>query len=71
MKHTVRRNQRCALHEPWVIHRPSPLGLQELLESGPDWALLVLSKANPIRRAAAVVVTNKYFEWFILALVSP
>jgi hypothetical protein len=58
------------MHKHWLTSRPLQLELQELLESGPDWALLVLSKGNPIRRAAAVVATNRYFEWFILALVS-
>jgi hypothetical protein len=40
-----------------------------LLEDGPDLALQVLSRQNPLRRAAAAVVTNKYFELFILALI--
>lgn len=43
---------------------------QILLESGPERALLVLNRGNPIRRAAAAVVTNTWFERFILAIVS-
>lgn len=52
---------------------PAPTAItqpQEVLEDGPERALLVLSRDNPIRRAAAAVVTNAWFERFILALVS-
>lgn len=59
------KSRLCGASSPTAVTPP-----QILLESGPEWALLVLSRGNPIGRAAAAVVTNTWFERFILALVS-
>jgi hypothetical protein len=46
-----------------------PHATQELLEAGPDKALLLLGRQHIIRRASAALVTHRFFSWFILSMV--
>eukprot|EP00879_Flechtneria_rotunda_P011778 GHRR01012305.1.p1 GENE.GHRR01012305.1~~GHRR01012305.1.p1 ORF type:complete len:220 (+),score=63.19 GHRR01012305.1:823-1482(+) len=48
---------------------PSELAYREVIAGMPSRSLFLLSKRNPIRKAAMLTISNKYFDWFILAMI--